>query len=530
MICVFSPLIPRIGPSVQASQPRGLLSYSSNNNTGTVGHHQMQLQQQPLQQQVLVQPHHQPITNITNMDQQTTASSIINIIRNINHHPPTQEQQHQYITLNTHQSSSQHNTTTTIMSQPQQLIMDPASLVFTTTTSNPMGTLTMPPLPTSNTTINLHSMPHRSSQPEAIIQPQVSYPITIGNNHLDHQMEAESQATPIHFSDYSVIVGPENYHIIQMSELDAHNTGDTILTFSSSDGSGHESFEMKEQQLMATDYLTSVYEDDQQLFAAAGSAAAQQPRHMKPMRALKSPKFGETAPEANFPSTPNVKAAEASTALATSTPQTIPTTARGGGGGKQQNKKTTSTSRARTADPASTRKRAVDPPDGAAAAAASSNWCELCQKFFNGSCYLTQHNNSCHGGERPFKCTKCGKKYASQDAMDVHFKRHLGEKPNKCDSCPKTFNHKTDLRRHMYKHKVENPYTCDRCDKGFVRKDHLASHKLNHKRRDNLKRVKEQQLLAKKAEKARSDTKMVANANKLTTDAAATPKTDPSNI
>ncbi|XP_060517238.1 uncharacterized protein LOC132696441 [Cylas formicarius] len=109
--------------------------------------------------------------------------------------------------------------------------------------------------------------------------------------------------------------------------------------------------------------------------------------------------------------------------------------------------------------------------------------CFDCDKVFNRPCYLTQHNKTCHNGDKPFKCTRCGKRFSSEEIYKEHASKHAGEKPHKCDVCPKQFNHKTDLRRHMCCHTGRKPYVCETCGKGFIRKDHMMKHMETHVRK-----------------------------------------------
>nr|XP_023022406.1 uncharacterized protein LOC111510704 [Leptinotarsa decemlineata] len=115
--------------------------------------------------------------------------------------------------------------------------------------------------------------------------------------------------------------------------------------------------------------------------------------------------------------------------------------------------------------------------------------CNPCDKFFNKACYLTQHNKTFHSGEKPYKCTRCGKRFGCEKTYEVHLAKHAGNKPHKCDvsPCQKAFNHKTDLRRHMCLHTGKKPYKCSTCEKGFIRKDHMEKHKETHNRKTQSK-------------------------------------------
>jgi DNA-directed RNA polymerase subunit RPC12/RpoP len=124
--------------------------------------------------------------------------------------------------------------------------------------------------------------------------------------------------------------------------------------------------------------------------------------------------------------------------------------------------------------------------------ASSEYRCDICDKVFNKSCYLTQHNKTFHSGEKPFKCSRCGKRFPCDASHEEHVAKHTGAKPFKCVQCPKAFNHKTDLRRHMCLHSGSKPYTCSTCGKGFIRKDHMVKHTDTHtkKKGNNNKKLK----------------------------------------
>ncbi|KFB35213.1 AGAP002702-PA-like protein [Anopheles sinensis] len=108
--------------------------------------------------------------------------------------------------------------------------------------------------------------------------------------------------------------------------------------------------------------------------------------------------------------------------------------------------------------------------------------CIECDKVFNKVCYLTQHNKTFHSGDKPYKCHRCGKRFACSQSYEEHLAKHGGEKPFKCEQCPKQFNHKTDLRRHMCLHSGSKPYACEQCGKGFIRKDHMMKHAETHRK------------------------------------------------
>lgn len=109
--------------------------------------------------------------------------------------------------------------------------------------------------------------------------------------------------------------------------------------------------------------------------------------------------------------------------------------------------------------------------------------CLECNKLFNKPCYLTQHNKSFHSGDKPFKCTQCGKRFHDLEAHERHSLMHGMTRKHHCDSCPKVFAHRTDLKRHQCIHTGRRPFKCDLCHKGFIRQDHMKKHRETHKKK-----------------------------------------------
>ncbi|XP_074644510.1 zinc finger protein 341-like [Tubulanus polymorphus] len=109
--------------------------------------------------------------------------------------------------------------------------------------------------------------------------------------------------------------------------------------------------------------------------------------------------------------------------------------------------------------------------------------CDHCGKVFTCERYLRRHLTT--HGTRQHGCPTCGKVFHTEYYLKSHMLIHTGLKPFKCSKCPSSFNRSDKLKRHMTIHETVKKYKCPfrnhtGCQKAFNRPDKLKAHIISH--------------------------------------------------
>ena len=107
--------------------------------------------------------------------------------------------------------------------------------------------------------------------------------------------------------------------------------------------------------------------------------------------------------------------------------------------------------------------------------------CEICPKSFLWKADLKRHYLKHENGDKPFTCPICDKGFTRNNHMQTHLKIHEGLKPY--SKKPRPFN--DDLQKYMVIQEGDRPFKCSACGKSYDRKTHLARHVRTHSGKDN---------------------------------------------
>uniref|UniRef100_H0XE83 C2H2-type domain-containing protein n=1 Tax=Otolemur garnettii TaxID=30611 RepID=H0XE83_OTOGA len=101
--------------------------------------------------------------------------------------------------------------------------------------------------------------------------------------------------------------------------------------------------------------------------------------------------------------------------------------------------------------------------------------CSECGKVLSECSNLTTHLRT-HTGERPYQCGQCGKSFNQRSSLIVHQRTHKGKKPYQCIVCGKRFNNSSQFSTHQSIHTGETLYKCKECGKSFSNSSHFSAH------------------------------------------------------
>ncbi|XP_031160622.1 zinc finger protein 2-like [Sander lucioperca] len=105
--------------------------------------------------------------------------------------------------------------------------------------------------------------------------------------------------------------------------------------------------------------------------------------------------------------------------------------------------------------------------------------CSVCKKYFKQSGHLQTHMKI-HTGEKQFSCSVCKKAFTVSGNLHRHMRTHTGEKPFSCSVCNKAFTGSGNLQKHVRIHTGEKPFSCSVCNKAFRESGHLQKHMRIH--------------------------------------------------
>ncbi|XP_070702897.1 zinc finger protein interacting with ribonucleoprotein K-like [Pempheris klunzingeri] len=93
--------------------------------------------------------------------------------------------------------------------------------------------------------------------------------------------------------------------------------------------------------------------------------------------------------------------------------------------------------------------------------------CSICGKGYSLKLTLKRHIRL-HSEGKKFSCTVCEVRFSVRSSLVYHTRIHTGERPFSCSVCSKTFIKKGYLKQHLQVHTGEKPFSCLICGQGFT--------------------------------------------------------------
>ena len=93
--------------------------------------------------------------------------------------------------------------------------------------------------------------------------------------------------------------------------------------------------------------------------------------------------------------------------------------------------------------------------------------CEQCGRQFKGKFELSKHIKVVHLKIKEFKCSTCGKLFATRVHLQEHVATHTRQAQFFCEICGQGFIHRVTYKAHVFRHKGEKLCQCPLCGKRF---------------------------------------------------------------